>query len=122
MDSYQAIYDAVRSKISNGDIGQAVQNALSNADLGHYVAIALQDVSAAGYEHQRPSAVYRPTLSNDGDTWRALYGENLAVGCVGFGDSPADAMRAFDDAWNAKSGTRDRSHDPAPAAAAGGSR
>jgi hypothetical protein len=102
MDTYQPIYDAVRSKISNGDIGGAVRSALQDANLGHYVHQALQDVSAAGYEHQRPSAVYRPALSLDGNKWCALYGGDLATGCAGFGDSPDAAMRAFDEAWNAK--------------------
>ncbi len=44
----------------------------------------------------RPSVLYRPTLSLDGNQWCALYGRNLQEGIAGFGDTPADAMRHFD--------------------------
>jgi len=54
------------------------------------------------HTHERPSAVFRPALSIDGDQWCALYGANLQDGVAGFGRSPADAMRAFDTAWSAK--------------------
>ena len=43
--------------------------------------------------------VYKPRLSIDGNQWCALYGENLQDGVVGFGDSPVEAMAAFDKAW-----------------------
>ena len=70
MDSYQPIYDAVRSKIGNGDIGRAVEQAM------------------------------RPKIFIDGNQWCALYGDNLHEGVAGFGDSPAKAMWDFDRAWN----------------------
>ena len=40
-------------------------------------------------------------LSRDGDQWCALLGANLQEGHAGFGDSPADALRALanDLAW-----------------------
>jgi hypothetical protein len=38
-------------------------------------------------------------LFRDGDQWCALYGEDLQDGCSGFGDSPAQAMEAFDREW-----------------------
>jgi hypothetical protein len=53
----------------------------------------------AASEYDRPSVVFKPKLSRDGNEWCALYGENLAEGCAGFGDSPAAAMWAFDSAW-----------------------
>lgn len=53
----------------------------------------------AAIEAGRPSAVYRPTLMADGDKWCALYGEDLQSGVAGFGDTPAEAMYAFDVAW-----------------------
>ena len=56
---------------------------------------------AAGM-YQRPSAVFRPSLSVDGNQWCALYGANLQDGVAGFGDSPADAMWDFDRNWSAK--------------------
>jgi hypothetical protein len=53
-------------------------------------------------EYQRPSVLYRPTLSVDGDQWCARYGPNLQEGVAGFGYSPELACRAFDAAWQAK--------------------
>lgn len=47
----------------------------------------------------RPSYIYRPSLSIDGNKWCALYGENLQDGVAGFGDSPEEAYRDFDRAW-----------------------
>lgn len=51
------------------------------------------------YERMRPSAIFRPGLSIDGNKWCALYGLNLQDGVAGFGDSPADAMSDFDSEW-----------------------
>jgi hypothetical protein len=48
---------------------------------------------------QRPSVLYRPMLSIDGDKWCALYGANLMEGVAGFGESPETAMADFDRAW-----------------------
>jgi len=48
----------------------------------------------------RPSVLYRPAISLDGDKWCALYGDNPQDGVAGFGDSPADAMADFDKNWN----------------------
>lgn len=50
----------------------------------------------------RPSVLYRPSLSIDGNKWCALYGENLQDGVAGFGDSPEEAMKAFDAEWREK--------------------
>ena len=113
MDAYQPIYDAVRSRISNGDIGQAVESVMREANLAHYIECA---ATLIGYEatkaadaYAAPSAVYRPALTIDGNQWCALYGANLQDGLAGFGDSPADAMRDFDKKWNAKLSTAVRS-------------
>lgn len=99
MDTYQPIFDAVRSRISNGDIGAAVENALRDSSLGHYAAQAAESVRQACSEHERPSAIYRPTLSRDGNAWCALYGDDLQSGVAAFGNSPAQAMSAFDAEW-----------------------
>lgn len=48
----------------------------------------------------RPSVMYRPKIMIDGDHWYALYGDNIEVGVVGFGKSPAEAMLEFDKAWS----------------------
>lgn len=56
-------------------------------------------IVAAAIEYDRPSAIFRPKLTIDGDHWCALYGDNLQDGVAGFGKSPAEAMSKFDDAW-----------------------
>lgn len=100
MSDYQAIYDAVRSKISGGNIGEVVERVASNAfDMSHMMAVIQQEFGVAAAEMARPSVVYRPALRLDGTKWMALYGDNLMDGCAGFGDTPAQAMAAFDVAW-----------------------
>lgn len=106
-DSYQAIYDAVRSRISGGNIGEVVSEvarqsfdiSFTRQILQEAFASAAFAVETAGYEHKRPSSVFRPTLSADGDMWCALLGENLQEGVAGFGKTPAEAMTAFDIAF-----------------------
>jgi len=105
MDTYQPIYDAVRSRLSNGDIGQAVEAVMRDANFAHYVERAAimitEEAVKAADAHAAPSAVYRPALSMDGDQWCALYGANLQDGVAGFGDSPSKAMADFDRNWTA---------------------
>lgn len=114
-DSYQAIYDAVRSRISGGNIADAVADvARSSFDISYAVTGVVQDIAyhAAIVRDQmvRPSVIYRPALSLDGDQWCALYGANLQEGLAGFGDSPAAAMAAFDAAWGSGLQTSGSSH------------
>lgn len=98
-DSYQAIYDAVRSRISGGNIGDIAERALREAfDFGHARAILQEQIYAVGQEMTRPSAIYRPELVQDGNAWLAMYGD-LPSGCVGTGDTPEAAMRDFDATW-----------------------
>lgn len=100
MDSYQAIYDAVRSRISNGDVGHAVSRAAHECfDISTMRAILQQEFSIAAYEMQRPSVLYRPAVYPDGNKWCALYGTDLQEGVAGFGDTPAEAMADFDQHW-----------------------
>lgn len=106
METYQPIFDAVRSKISNGDIGAAVEAAMRDANISHHLSMAMTTVQDIASEHQRPCAVFRPKLSIDGNQWCALYGDNLRDGCVGFGDSPASAMLDFDKEWSKKLGRK----------------
>ena len=40
----------------------------------------------------RPSVIYRPTLTKDGDQWCALYGPDIHSGFCAWGDTPAEAM------------------------------
>lgn len=99
-DSYQAIYDAVRSRISGGNISDVAREVLADAfDFSHARAIIQQEFCIAASELTRPSVLYRPTLSVDGDQWFALYGADIQSGVAGFGSTPAEAMSAFDAAW-----------------------
>jgi hypothetical protein len=102
MDSYQPIYDAVRSKITGANIGEAVSDAIRDQNWSHYIQQAAYAWEFAAQEQQRPCVVFKPVLSQDGNQWCALLGENLQDGIAGFGDSPADAMWRFDVAWSAK--------------------
>lgn len=101
---YQPIYDAVRSKISNGDIGHAVESALRN--VGDYANQAFQQIPWSFHGYERPSAIYKPNLSLDGNSWCALLGENIQIGCAGFGESPDLAMQDFDKKFVAKLGVK----------------
>lgn len=103
MDSYQAVFDAVRSRIGNVDIGRAVESAMGEANFSYNVERACDSVVsecvAAIEAYKAPSAIYRPALYIDGDKWCALYGANIHDGVAGFGDSPAEAMADFNAAW-----------------------
>lgn len=106
METYQAIYDAVRSRISGGDIGSSVEQAFSNSGLGDAVQRVGCEFQNAGIHMQeaamemaRPCVIFKPILSLDGNQYCALFGDNLQDGVAGFGDSPADAMANFDAEW-----------------------
>lgn len=100
MESYQAIYDAVRSRVSNGNVGDAVAEvARQMFDISHVVPLAQEAIEVVRREMTRPSVLFRPRVSLDGNQWCALYGENLQEGVAGFGSSPEAACCAFDNAW-----------------------
>lgn len=100
-DSYQPIYDAVRSRITGGDVGQAVRDSI-NFDISPAIASAQTAICNVELEMIRPSVLFRPKLSIDGNQWCALYGDNLQEGIAGFGNSPDQAMRSFDESWTAE--------------------
>ena len=100
METYQPIYDAVRSRISGGNIAEAVTSAIRQAfDISYLTRGVAQEFSIAAIEMQRPCVLFRPRLCLDGNQWCSLYGEDLQSGVAGFGDSPAKAMEEFDRAW-----------------------
>ena len=77
-DSYQAIYDATRSRIGNADVGSAVAEAARSAfDLGGILCQAQNSIQHVELELIRPSVIFRPKLYIDGNQWCALLGENL---------------------------------------------
>ena len=99
MDTYQAVYDAVRSKISTFDAHGLQERITANFDFSHHMETIRQEFMIAANEMMRPSVMFKPQLSMDGNSWCALYGENLQTGVAGFGDSPDKAMRVFDEEW-----------------------
>ena len=110
-DHYQAVYDAVRSRISGCNVEQTVKAAIPTLDtwsIQQAFVNAAQDIAIA---NTRPSIVLKAGLSLDGNQWCALYGENLQEGLAGFGDTPEKAMLDFD---------RNYYHQPAPPAKAHG--
>jgi len=102
-DSYQAIFDAVRSKIQNADIGEAVERAVRDMSIPHYFEMTMhaaqQTIGSLEQWYMAPSAIYRPAISIDGNQWCALYGDDLQCGVAGFGDTPELAMADFDKNW-----------------------
>ena len=80
---------------------QAVKDGIENT-FSLCAMLAQEAIGIMRNSYDRPSAVYRPTLSMDGNSWIALYGDNLQTGCVGTGDSPDAAMWDFDRAWHKK--------------------
>ena len=95
-DNYQAVYDAVRSRITGVNLSEAARSAMDFSFAQEQISSAAIAVSS---ELIRPSVMYHPKIFIDGNQWCALYGENLQDGVAGFGDSPDLAMRAFDNAW-----------------------
>mgnify|MGYP003118711330 CR=1 FL=1 len=60
---------------------------------------AALEASISAHKAGLPHVLMRPTLSIDGNTWCALYGDNLRDGVAGFGGSPEEAMADFDKNW-----------------------
>ena len=77
---------------------QAVYDAIQNENIGHYFAMIQEQMRIIFHEHATPAAIYRPTLSQDGNAWLAIYGD-LPTGVVGTGSSPEEAMQDFNKAW-----------------------
>lgn len=99
-DAYQPIYDAVRSRISGGNVGDAVAEALRNATSGMDQA-ARVCFEWIGAEMTTPFALYRPAIVRDGNAWLCVLGD-LPAGVVGCGDSPAECAADFNKQWYAK--------------------
>lgn len=114
-DSYQAVYDAVRSRISPCDVSNVLAEAARQAfDISFAREIVQQEMCFAAGQMARPSVIYRPTISLDGNCYCALYGEDLMSGCAGFGETMADAMADFDKNWAIQKAPVVRRHDPRP--------
>lgn len=66
----------------------------------HYATMVQHSMQQAISEYSEPSAIYRPKVFRDGDSWCALYGDNIQDGVCGFGDTPAAAIIDFNNCWN----------------------
>jgi len=111
-DSYQATYDAVRSKLTGCNMHEAVSDAIRNAFDGHAASMAIQACAQdVAYAQTRPSVLMRPELvfhrkwsrpedwvdgqlTEAKSAWVARY-SNVA----GVGDTPEKAMLDFDAEW-----------------------
>jgi hypothetical protein len=89
MDSYQAVRDAAQQAF----------------DISYVTQAATEAIHEVSREMTKPSVLMKPDLRKDGNAWIALYGENLAIGVVGCGETPAQAMDDFDVAWYKASGS-----------------
>lgn len=98
-DTYQPIYDAVRSKISAFNGQDLIDQISRNFDISHHTEIIKQEFLNVAFEMQRPSVLFKPELQKDGNQWCALLGKDLQVGVAGFGDTPYQAMGEFDKEW-----------------------
>jgi hypothetical protein len=47
-------------------------------------------------------AILKPRVFIDGNQWCVLFGADLQEGIAGFGDSPTEAVFAFNKAWRKK--------------------
>jgi hypothetical protein len=51
-------------------------------------------------------SMLKPAITIDGNQWCVLYGKDLQSGVAGFGDSPAQAARDFNEQWYKKLDTQ----------------
>src|SRR5260370_24604671 len=97
MSDYQAIYDAVRSRISGGNVGEIVAEACRQAfDISYMRSALQQDFSIAAQEMARPCVLFKPTIQADGDMWTVLLGEDPQSCGFVTRATPAEAMAKFD--------------------------
>jgi hypothetical protein len=80
----------------SGAIGTAAREAF---DISYLKDDVRQEVQSVAFEMMRPSVLFRPVLTVDGNLFCALYGADLMQGCAGFGETPDAAMRDFDKNW-----------------------
>lgn len=96
MNNYQAVYDAVRSKMSYLSTSVLIDRIASCFDFSCQISAMFESIEC---ESIRPCVMMKPKISIDGNRWCVLYGDNLQDGVAGFGDSPAKAMIDFDRNW-----------------------
>ena len=65
----------------------------------HAIAMNQETEREAIADRMAPHVVLRAKVYPDGDKWCCLYGDNPQDGVAGFGDTPAEAAKAFDTMW-----------------------
>jgi len=60
----------------------------------------IEEMRNVADEQRRPFVLLKPNMGKDGNQWSALYGDNIQEGICGYGDTPEDAARDFDNNWN----------------------
>ena len=78
----------------NDDYSRMTMDAITHAAL-----MVQRSIQQTVSEYNEPSAIYRPKIFPDGTAWCALYGDNIQEGVCGFGDTPAEAIRDFNNKW-----------------------
>jgi len=101
-DNYQAVYDAVRSRMSHFNGDTLASEIARQFDFSHQAEMIKGSFLESAWELGRPSMLLKPKITIDGNKYCALYGDNLQDGVAGFGDSPALAFIDFDKNWNNK--------------------
>jgi hypothetical protein len=97
MGNYDAVFNAVRSRmdyISAQNITEAIANKF---EVSYQMEVIKDEFMQSAYDMRRPSMLLKPKLTLDGDSWCALYGDDIQSGVAGFGKSPELAMRDFDE-------------------------
>lgn len=97
---------------------------MAASSICHAADMAKTSWQEAAWEQQRPSVVFKPALTKDGNMWCALFGVDLQEGVAGFGETPYLAMAAFDTAWLSPTGShivpKKENHDDTMVADSGG--
>lgn len=68
-------------------------------DVSNDMYIIRTAICEAAALQSRPSVVFRPKVSLDGNMYCLLFGENLMEGVAGFGETMEAAARDFDKNW-----------------------
>ena len=73
-----------------------------SSDRQHHEALLHQSRISFAVEQEELGrfALLKPKIFKDGDKWCVLYGENIQVGIVGFGETPNKAIFAWNAEWN----------------------
>lgn len=69
------------------------------SSIQHHMRRISTAVESATTAYSRPSVLYRPKIGFHGKLWRVYYGEGETGAVAGYGETPDEAMKAFDFNW-----------------------